>query len=66
MTDFSRCFDRLSLHDKTLIHSFVYLRSAGLCLSCHNPDSDIHLNDHDGFCLDCSVLSHVRHVSFYK
>lgn len=64
--DLAHSFDRLSLYDKLLVRSYVYLRASGLCLSCHNPDSDIHLNDGDGFCHDCFVTPNPKHKSYFK
>lgn len=64
--DIAESFDRLSLHDKTLVHSYIYLRASGLCLSCHNPDSDIHLNDHEGFCIDCASLPDSKHSNYFN
>lgn len=64
--DLAHSFDCLSLNDKTLVHSYIYLRASGLCLSCHNPDSDIHLNDHDGFCVDCSFLTNPKHKNYFN
>tara|TARA_R110000751_G_scaffold84711_1_gene169306 strand:- start:2135 stop:2335 length:201 start_codon:yes stop_codon:yes gene_type:complete len=66
MTNIADRYDVLSKQDKLLVNSYIYLRASGLCLSCHNPDSDIHLNDHEGFCIDCSFLPDPKHISVFK
>lgn len=66
MTNIADRYDVLSKQDKLLVNSYIYLRASGLCLSCHNPDSDIHLNDHEGFCIDCFFLPDPKHISVFK
>jgi hypothetical protein len=46
-------FDLLSEHDKSFVRSFIYLRANHLCLSCHQPENEKDLANHNGFCIDC-------------